>query len=238
MYETLQWRRETGWRQRQSVRYFEANAVEASRKVSVLLTVIGAKAYDTLRSLLPPILPRDKSFPELLAILKQHFDPKPLVIGEHFHFYKRSQKPTETVAEFLADLQKLSIRCEFGTFLDQALWDRFVCGVRNETTQKKLLTEDRLSVARALEIAQSIEAADKNSRELKGHASVTLPDSLNFAGANKAKPCYHCGRGHDAKTYKFREAECNPTDRSLCHSRRRKVLLNYGPFTCVQPNSA
>ena len=62
--------------------YFDANAVEASRKVSVLLTVIGAKAYDTLRSLLAPTLPRDKTFPELLAVLKQHFDPKPLVIGE------------------------------------------------------------------------------------------------------------------------------------------------------------
>ena len=29
-----------------------------------------------------------------------------------------------------------------------------------------------------------------------------------------------------------------PTDRSFCHSRRRKVLLDFGPFTCIQPNSA
>ena len=34
--------------------YFEANQVEDDRKVSVLLTVIGAKAYETLRSLLAP----------------------------------------------------------------------------------------------------------------------------------------------------------------------------------------
>jgi hypothetical protein len=73
--------------------YFDANAVEASRKVAVLLTVIGVKAYDTLRSLLAPTLPRDKSFSELLATLKQHFDPKPLVIGERFHFYRRSLDP-------------------------------------------------------------------------------------------------------------------------------------------------
>lgn len=190
--------------------YFEANAVEAPRKVAVL-TVIGAKAYDTLRSLLAPTFPRDKSFDELIQILKQHYDPKPLVIGERFHFYKRSQKPNETVAEFLADLRKLSIRCEFGTFLDQALRDRFVCGVRNETMQKKLLAEDGLTVARALGIAQSIEAADKNSRELKGSENVTLQDSLNFAGAKKTnvKACYRCGRRHDAKTCKFREAECH-----------------------------
>ena len=173
--------------------YFDANAVEASRKVSVFLTVIGAKAYDTLRSLLAPTLPRDKTFPELLAVLKQHFDPKPLVIAER---YKRSQKSTETVAEFLADLRKLSIRCDFGTFLDQALRDRFVCGVRSDAIQKKLLSEDDLTIARALEIAQSIKAADKNSLE-----------SLNFAGAKKSKPCYRCGCRHDAKLCKFRNAQ-------------------------------
>ena len=69
--------------------YFDANAVEASRKVTVLLTVIGSKTYDTLWSLLAPTLLRDKTFPELLVILK---DPKHLVIGERFHFYRRNQK--------------------------------------------------------------------------------------------------------------------------------------------------
>ena len=34
--------------------YFEANAVIESRKVSVLLTVNGAKAYSTLHSLVAP----------------------------------------------------------------------------------------------------------------------------------------------------------------------------------------
>ncbi|ETW97619.1 MAG: hypothetical protein ETSY2_44310 [Candidatus Entotheonella gemina] len=144
--------------------YFDANAVEASRKVAVLLTVIGSKTYDTLWSLLAPTLLRDKTFPELLVILKEHFDPKPLVIGERFHFYRRNQKANETVAEFLADLWKLNIRCEFGTFLDQALRDRFVCGVRNNAIQKKLLTVDGLTTARALEIAQGIEAAIRMQR--------------------------------------------------------------------------
>ena len=37
------------------------------------------------------------------------------------------------VANFQADLRKLSIRCEFGTFLDQAIKDRFVCGVHSES---------------------------------------------------------------------------------------------------------
>ena len=61
--------------------YFEANSVEDDRKVPVLLTVVGAKTYETLRSLLAPTRAREKSFIDLIEVLKRHFDPQPLVIG-------------------------------------------------------------------------------------------------------------------------------------------------------------
>ena len=189
--------------------YFEANAIEDARKVPVLLTAIGARAYDTLRSLLSPTRPQDKSFADLLTVLRQHSDPKPLVIGERFHFYKQSQRATESVPKFQANLRRLSIRCEFGDFLDQAIRDRFMCGVKSDTIQKKLLAEDGLTAARALEIAQSIEAADKNARELKANErSISGEELLNFARA-EGKDCWHCGRCHDEKTCKFRGATCH-----------------------------
>ena len=37
--------------------------------------------------------------------------------------------------------------------------DRFVCGLSNEATQKRLLTEQNLDVAKALEVAQAMETA-------------------------------------------------------------------------------
>jgi len=64
--------------------YFEANAVKDDRKVAVLLTVIEPKLYETLRSLLAPVLPREKIFDELLGVFKRHFNPQPLVIAERF----------------------------------------------------------------------------------------------------------------------------------------------------------
>ena len=72
----------------------------------------------TLCSLLAPAQPQDKDFNMLLAAMRSHFDPKPLVIAERFRFYKRSQS---SIAEFAADVRRLSIRCEIGTFLDEAL---------------------------------------------------------------------------------------------------------------------
>ena len=143
--------------------YFEANGVKDENKVAVLLTVIGARAYETLRSLLAPALALDTSFGELLGVLKQHYDPQPLVTVEQFRFYQRSQTANESIPDFVADLHYLSIKCEFKEFLDQ---DRFVCGVRSEGIQKWLITGANLTIKKAQEIAQGMKAADKDAKDL------------------------------------------------------------------------
>ena len=139
--------------------YFEANEIADEKRVSVLLTVIGPRNYGIIRSLVAPARPKDKTYAELEAALKAHFQPKPLVIAERFRFYQRSQGLTETVLDYAAELRRLAISCEFGNFLDDALRDRFVVGLWNEQIQKSLLTEDGLNMARAVEIAQAKEAA-------------------------------------------------------------------------------
>ena len=52
------------------------------RKVPLLLTVIGALAYGVLHNLMAPENPKTKSYAELVTALKQHYEPKPLVIAE------------------------------------------------------------------------------------------------------------------------------------------------------------
>ena len=101
-----------------------------------------------------------------------------MVIAEWFHFYKRVQSSTESIAEFVADLRRLSIHCEFGTFLNEAQRDSFVCGVEDQHIQKKMLAEDGLTMARAFGIAQGMEATAKNSKELHQDVSPTLMVTL------------------------------------------------------------
>ena len=58
--------------------YFAANGVvEAERKQSIFLTVIGPSTYKLLRSLVSPHKPEEKTLEELTTALKQHFDPPP-----------------------------------------------------------------------------------------------------------------------------------------------------------------
>ncbi len=126
------------------------------------------------------------------------------------------QSSTESIAEFVADLRRLSINCEFGNFLSEALRDRFVCGVKDEQIQKKLLAEDGLTVACAIEIAKGMEAAAKNSKELHQDPSTTADSEIaRVSGSGSGPPkkaektCYHCGRNHDEKDSQFHESKCH-----------------------------
>jgi len=54
---------------------------------------------------------------------------------------KCHQEEGQSIREFLAKLQKLAETCEFGTYRDEALSDRLVCGINSKVTRRKLLGE-------------------------------------------------------------------------------------------------
>ena len=121
--------------------------------MAVFLSVVGAMKYTLLRDLLAPKKPQEKSLADLFAALKMHFEPKTLVIEQRFHFHRRYQKLLESIAEYVAELRKAASFCEFGDFLDDALRDRFVCGLQSELAQKRLVMEETLTFAQAIDIA-------------------------------------------------------------------------------------
>ena len=67
----------------------------------------------------------------------------------------------------MAELRKLATHCDFRDYLNEVLRDRLVCGLVNHNIQRKLLTEADLSLTRALEIAQSMEAVEVNTKKLQ-----------------------------------------------------------------------
>ncbi len=73
----------------------------------------------------------------------------------------------ESVSDYVAELRRLATHCEFGEHLEEALRDRFVCGLKDEAAQKRLLTKANLTFQMALEVAHGLEAAGRNARELQ-----------------------------------------------------------------------
>ena len=78
----------------------------------------------------------------------------------------------------MAELRKLAEHSDFGAVLSDMLRDRLVCGIRQKSTQRRLLCESDLTYDKALETAQAAESADKDAQRLSGAA----PNS-NFSGA-------------------------------------------------------
>ena len=204
-----------------------ATGMEDGKKVPSVLSAVGAKTYALLKSLLAPDLPKSKSYEDLRKLLKAHYEPKSLVIAELFHFYRRSQALCESVADFAADLRRLSIHCEFkADRFDEAFRDRFVCCLCNEAMQKRSLAEDKHTMAHALKVEVSKEAADKNAKELKGSVAATA--LMNIAKSKSKQTCYRCGHsGHGSKECCFRDGKCHKCGKlehinSACHSSNKK----------------
>ena len=82
--------------------FMKANKVEDKRRVAVLLSVMGSKTYNLLRSLLSPDSPGDKSYADLETALKAHFEPKPSVIPERFHCSVSTWEMLYMIAWFVA----------------------------------------------------------------------------------------------------------------------------------------
>ena len=95
--------------------FMKVNVVKSENQVAVLLTAIGPETYGLLRNLLTLERPDAKTYKELVEVLNSHLHLKPLVIAERFNFHNRFRNDSESVADFAAQVKKLSAHCEFGT---------------------------------------------------------------------------------------------------------------------------
>ncbi len=140
-----------------------------------------------------------------------------LIVAERFRFYKRDQQSEETVAQYAVSLQNLASPCKFGSFLDDALRDRLVCGIRSEYVQKHLLTKDGLTFQKVLEVAKTLETATKDLREIKGAHTTAAVQAVkprpqhrrSTTPGQKKSTCGNCGHDSSHTSCPARGQKCN-----------------------------
>lgn len=206
--------------------YIVANDVTDAKTSSLLLSSIGPKTYQTLRSLCAPDLPSSKPYNELCDLLIQHFSPVPLEIMERYKFHKRDQHPSENISQYIANIKSLSEHCNFNDNLLTALRDRFVCGLRDQTIQKRLLQEKSLTFETATNLALAMETATKDAAEIHGNVGTENVHVIKKAAHQypkqkynnpqtrnnlpKLSPCLSCGKSnHKRADCFFKDATCN-----------------------------
>lgn len=145
---------------------FKVNVVSEDMKVSMFITLAGPNVYQTLKNLVAPNKPNDMTYQEVITMLSKHYSPPVSEIHERYVFNKCNQSVDQTIAEYIVELRKLASTCNFKQFLDEALRDRFVCGIRSENIQRRLLSETKLTFGNACQLAQAAELAEKQVKTL------------------------------------------------------------------------
>lgn len=220
--------------------FFEANEIDdAGRQKAILLSAVGSQTYSLMRNLVSPAKPGDKTFDELVKLLKDHFNPKPSEIVQRFKFNSRNRKNGETVMEYVAVLRKLAQDCNYGDKLSEMIRDRLVCGIGDDRIQRRLLSEPDLSFDKALKLAQAIETASKDVKDLQSldfSASHGRTPQVVHKISSKQTPsrqqlqhkgCYRCGgEHHTAGECRFIKETCHKCGK-IGHI--KKVCRSKGP---------
>ena len=225
--------------------YFTANGIAtdaAEQRRAILLSVCGPATYQLIRNLVAPAKPTDKTFAQLVALVKEHQQPTPSFIVQRYHFNTRVQRPGESISEFIAQLRKISEHCRYGDSLDDMLRDRLVCGCLDKRLQCKLLADPELTFAKALATAKAMETAERSAKDLHGdstgqvHLMRRRPTRNRRSGPPKAQSqvsstCSRCGAAHSPDSCKYKSATCHYCKNQVISQRS----VERRPKTCSPP---
>ena len=186
-------------------------------------------------------------YTELVEKLSERFTPAPSEIVELFKFHTRFRKPGESVTSYVSELRSIAKRCNFAATLETImLRDRIVCGVNDAVIQRRLLSEKELTFKSALEIAQGMESAAQNVRELTTRPDPVLPAPVHHVtdSTRLTNVSYRCGQhGHYAPTCKHKVTVCKKCGKvghlqKVCRSKRTKPTEQSGSSKSTEQSNA
>ena len=167
--------------------YFVANDVtDGAKKRSILLAACGAPAYKLIRSLVQAEKLDSTPYEDLVKIVKNHYDPKPSVTMQRYKFNTRTRTVGESIATYVAALRELAQHCEFKETLSDMLRDRLVCGVNHKGITNRLLAEKDLTFDKALELAQAMESAERDTQHLQ--STQQQPQDVHHSAVPQKPP--------------------------------------------------
>ena len=117
----------------------------------------------------------------------------------------------------MSELRLLAKTCNFGNYLDTALRDQFVCGLKDLQIQRELLCTRELTVSQALEKGRSMKAVLKESKNFHQDEESVEPQGVHKGSMHKltkdpqpSPSCYRCGgTGHSSDSCYHRNRRCH-----------------------------
>ena len=162
---------------------FLISEIEGEARVPYFLHYLGEKGFDILSDnyeLATEKTLYTEKYEALVKKAKELFEPVVLEIAENFKFNHRRQHPGEDIQSYVTALNNLSTNCNFGTYREKALRNQFVFGIENSRIQSRLLETKDLDFKKAVNIAISMELADKERNNLDSQEK-----SVNYIQASR-----------------------------------------------------
>ncbi|XP_033113472.1 uncharacterized protein LOC117114050 [Anneissia japonica] len=113
-----------------------------------------------------------------MQLLADYFEPKLNVVAERYKVRCRSHEPGETVQAFFMALKHFANTCQFANLHDDMICDQIVEKTNSTRVRKRLLMEKELTLTKAIQIAERVEAAEMERKNMEGIA-VKAPDELH-----------------------------------------------------------
>lgn len=129
----------------------------------------------------------------------------------------------------ISEWKRLAWYCEFGAFLNDAIRDRLVAGLRNQQTQRSLFAIEDLTFDNACKLALHMELAAKHTAPLHApdahnteinaatltyckrppRAHVPQPSRRAFHDQKAMMVGYRCGKRNDASRCRYKGYRCH-----------------------------
>ena len=128
----------------------------------------------------------------------------------------------ESVDSFTLTLHELGSKCGFtGEEYNHCLVDQFILGLRDRSTQNKLLQEPPMDLDAALFVALRFEAANSTMKKLKVEQFEVSQSVHSVGSRTQSKVCFSCnGYGHVSR-------ECPPIKRQFRGVVLPRILMSF-----------
>ena len=163
---------------------------------ATLCTVMGPESKKIMNSLPSPTDADKKNPKRIIEELRKYFVPQRNVLYERFVFNSATQKPSETVDEYVVRLRQLANSCEFGDLKDSLIRDRIVIGTSDENGRERLLRERPVpNLDKVVESLRAAEISRTHKQFISGKQDAGQVETIHYTDKRNKRTNQKKGKG-------------------------------------------
>lgn len=136
------------------------------KKADLLLASLDSETFERLKIHVSPQSLSDIKFGQIKESLIHIYDRPVNHRTERFHLHTLVQESGQTVSEYIHILKTQANKCKYGDFIEEAMIDQLIFGVRDVNIRKKLLARDKLDYDKPTFMAIQDELIERDSATL------------------------------------------------------------------------